>query len=372
MKKRSFITAALFPLFFITTCSGNSKLKIGFVGGLTGQMSELSVSGRNGAALACDMINAAGGINGTQVELIAADDGNTPEKGLQAVKELESKKVLAIIGHMTSSGNIDSFDYINSRHILMISPTVSNADYKQKDDYFIRIILTNESMGESFARYAVKTKDRAFSIAYETTNKSYTLGFFKGFEKVLLDNGGRIANIYPFTSGKDMNFRKIAAELQKGSPDASLLLAAGYDTASICQQLQKNGSQIKVYTAPWSMTNDLLEKGGKSVERLRICAVHDLRNNSSDYLEFKKRYSDTFKSDPSFASAYAYDAAMVLFTAMKKNTYDTPESIKKSILSIKQFKSLQDTISIDEYGDTIRNIYIYGIRNGSFVKLDPQ
>ncbi|MGM0427217.1 MAG: ABC transporter substrate-binding protein, partial [Thermodesulfobacteriota bacterium] len=81
-------------------------IKLGFSGCLTGRLSDLGTSGRNGAILAVEQVNEAGGINGRPVELIVRDDRQNKAEALRVDQELMAEGVVAIIGHMTSTMSI--------------------------------------------------------------------------------------------------------------------------------------------------------------------------------------------------------------------------------------------------------------------------
>ena len=88
----------------VTACEQQkSSLTIGFVGGLSGRVADLGVSGRDGAILAVEEINAAGGIAGAPVTLLIRDDGQDAQKLTQAVQGLIDDGVTGIVGPMTSS-----------------------------------------------------------------------------------------------------------------------------------------------------------------------------------------------------------------------------------------------------------------------------
>ena len=71
----------------LAACSPPEPLRIGFIGGLSGRVADLGEAGRNGAQIAVEEFNQAGGINGLPVELIVRDDGQNPEKAIAAVNE---------------------------------------------------------------------------------------------------------------------------------------------------------------------------------------------------------------------------------------------------------------------------------------------
>ena len=69
----------------ITCCSPKEPVKIGFLGGVSGRVADLGIAGRNGALLAVEMRNKAGGLNGRTVELLVEDDQQDAEQAKAAV-----------------------------------------------------------------------------------------------------------------------------------------------------------------------------------------------------------------------------------------------------------------------------------------------
>ncbi|MBU2325977.1 MAG: ABC transporter substrate-binding protein, partial [Alphaproteobacteria bacterium] len=92
----------------LTPASGLAQeaIEIGFFGPLTGPTAQAGQALRNGAALAVDEINAAGGLDGKQLVLVEYDDRSSPEQAVRsATKLVQVDKVAAIVGSL-HSGNI--------------------------------------------------------------------------------------------------------------------------------------------------------------------------------------------------------------------------------------------------------------------------
>ncbi|HWT16306.1 MAG TPA: ABC transporter substrate-binding protein, partial [Patescibacteria group bacterium] len=90
-------------LGLVSGCGPREPVRVGFLGGLSGRVADLGESGRNGAQIAVEEVNRAGGIGGRQVELIVRDDAQNPEKAISAINELIGARVEAIVGPMTSA-----------------------------------------------------------------------------------------------------------------------------------------------------------------------------------------------------------------------------------------------------------------------------
>ena len=194
--KKSNILILLLILFslMISSCGLTDKtIKIGFVGSLTGRVSDLGIAGRNGVMLAVNEANKKGGINGKKIILIIKDDKNDEETALRVDQELISEKVVAIIGHMTSSMAIKTVPLMNEKKMLMISPTVSTNELTGIDDYFIRGLETSiRADAEKHAEYIINNTDlRKIACIYDESNKAYSKGLYNSFrskftEKVLI------------------------------------------------------------------------------------------------------------------------------------------------------------------------------------------
>jgi len=74
--------ALLLVLGLVNGCGPREPVRVGFLGGLSGRVADLGEAGRNGAQIAVEEVNRAGGIDGRRVELIVRDDAQNPEKAI--------------------------------------------------------------------------------------------------------------------------------------------------------------------------------------------------------------------------------------------------------------------------------------------------
>ncbi|MGI5882795.1 MAG: ABC transporter substrate-binding protein [Dethiobacteria bacterium] len=83
---------------------------------------------------------------------------------------------------------------------------------------------------------------------------------------------------------------------------------------------------------------------------------------------FMARYMALFKEEPDMFAAQAYDATRIVIEAMKKNGTDR-EAIREGIAQTKDFPGITGLTSIDEEGDTIKDVLILQVENGAFKRL---
>ena len=101
----AYVTLALFALPIHTTLA---QIKIGAVTCLTGALSTFGISSIQGAKLAEEDVNAAGGVLGQPIELIVEDNGSKAGEATTITRKFISQdKVVAILGDLTSSATME-------------------------------------------------------------------------------------------------------------------------------------------------------------------------------------------------------------------------------------------------------------------------
>ena len=161
-------------ILFFTACSQPKPVKIGYVAGLTGRVADQGIGGRNGAVLAVEELNAAGGIKGRPVELIVKDDASNLATVLQVDQQLIDAGVTAIVGHVISAAALVAVPLMNRTQTLMISPSVRTAQLTGREDYFFSLITPIAPAAEKQAEYAVNRMGIQRMITlYDLSNRQY-------------------------------------------------------------------------------------------------------------------------------------------------------------------------------------------------------
>lgn len=355
----------------LSACSDPEPISIGFVGGLSGRVADLGIAGRNGAILAVEEINAAGGINGQHLKLIIRDDEQNSDKVKAEVQGLLEQNVTAIIGPMTSSMTVLAVPLVNDAAVPLISPTATTDSLAGIDDHFFRVISPTLNYATKNARYQYKQLGkRRIAAVYDIRNKAYTKAWLDNFKAEFEKLGGTLVSEVTFASSPNVHFNELAEKLLESKPDGVLILSNSLDAALICQQVKKLDGEMHISTSEWAATERLIELGGAAVEGVLISQFFDRNSKDPAFLEFKKAFRDRFNQSPGFGSITGYDAVKLLAMALAKNTPGL--SLKNKLATIRDFDSAQGRIQMTNTGDADRKSFLTTVRNGQFVVIEDQ
>ena len=114
--------------------AADGTFKIGAIGPLTGAAANYGTAVVNGAQIAVDEINAAGGINGAQIEYKGEDDELDNEKSVNAYNALKDWGMQILVGPTTSGCSIAVSEKTKADNMFQITPSGSAADCVKYDN----------------------------------------------------------------------------------------------------------------------------------------------------------------------------------------------------------------------------------------------
>ncbi|WP_163340260.1 ABC transporter substrate-binding protein [Desulfopila sp. IMCC35008] len=355
-------------LVIFTACSDTEPYKIGFIGSFTGQFADIGIAGRDGVILGIEEFNKNGGIKGKQVHLIIKNHHHDPKTAVQAMQEFAQEGVSGIIGPMTSTMALILAPLADELAIPMISPTASSSELSGKKDFFLRVYPSNAHVAKNVAEYAATLKGYTrIAVIYDTSNAGYSATLSRHFETFFTGYGGTISVLTSYSTKDHPDFLQLTDQLLASAPDAIYIIAGARDTAMICQQLAKRNERIPVLTSEWSITPEIFNYGGDTINGVEFFQLFNPQDNSPKYIDFKKNYTHRFSHDPGFAPIHSYEATQVLLAALRKST--DPSTIPETITGIGTFHGLQNDFIINAFGDALRPYYLKAISDGTVITL---
>ncbi len=226
--------------------AGGNVLRIGGSGPLTGDYALYGNGVKNGAQLAIDEINAAGGINGCTLEFKIEDDEAGEEKAVNAYNVLKDWDMDISIGTVTSGACIAFGAEAAKDNMFILTPSSTAVECISGDNAF-RVCFSDPNQGVASADYiADNGLSSKVAIIYQSDN-AYSAGIFDKFKSEASAKGIEIVSEQSFTKDNKTDF---SAQLQsiKDSGADLMFLPIYYSEASlILQQAKSSGLEIKYF-----------------------------------------------------------------------------------------------------------------------------
>lgn len=363
---RQFV-ACLLAFFVLTGCGPREPLRIGFLAGLSGNVADLGEAGRNGAQIAIEEINRAGGINGRQVELIVRDDTQTPEKAIAAANELIAAHVEAIVGPMTSAMAEVVLPLAQRAGIVLVSPTVTARKFFGQDDNLFLVMSSTQEEARLSADYHFKESGvRRVAAIYDLKNLAYTESWLREFTVAFQQLGGDVLP-FAFESSPDANFGAIVRHALNKRPDAILLITSAVDAARFSQKVRDRDPQVLLFASQWAATDRLIELGGNAVEGMVLHNYFDRGSKAEGMAHLRSVYVERFQREPGFAGVAAYDATRAVLQGLARRQGGEP--LRDALLMRGPFAGAENGVSFDRFGDSRRIPHIAVVRDGQFVTV---
>ncbi len=370
MKMRGLVALICIPLL-ASACGlvQQQPLKIGFSACLTGLGSNIGVNGMYGATLKIDEINAAGGIKGRMLWLLAKDDKADPDQAVLMDQEMQTEGVVAVIGHMESASAAKSVKWAAENKQLYISPTVGSEAYSGLDDWMFRVVTANSQQSTALADMMFEAGIRKVAVLWDYSNKVYSDTAKDFFIRQASKNGTEIIHDVSFNMAGKPDYPGILDGVRSSGAEALLLIASSQETALLLENLSVKEFGIPCYMAGWSIGTDLLSRTGENIEDAFLVSQVNMLADGAKYLDFVKRFRDKFGFEPNADATLTYDAMSVLAEILRLAPDTKPDTLKSTLLKIRTFEGLQSIIEFDDYGDVHRPIYRFTVKDGSYVPL---
>lgn len=257
MKNLKKVLAVLVALTLVVTCfaacGGNEKpsndanvLKIGFSGPLTGDYAQYGNGVKNGAQLAIDEINAAGGINGMKLELNAQDDEGDAEKAVNAYNTLVGWGMQLSLGTVTSGACIAFQGEAKNENMFVLTPSATAVEAIDGDNAF-RVCFSDPNQGVASADYIADNKvAEKVAVIYESSN-AYSSGIYEKFAAQAKVKNLNVVEVQSFTSDTKTDFSAQIQAIKSSGADLVFLPIYYSEAQLILTQAKAAGLNVKFF-----------------------------------------------------------------------------------------------------------------------------
>lgn len=322
------------------TAADGASFKIGVTGPLTGAAAAYGNAVVNGAMLAADEINAAGGVNGYTFEVNGQDDENDTEKAINAYNTLKDWGMQILVGTTTSKPCIAVAAETANDNMFQITPSGSAVECVANDNVF-RVCFADPDQGTASAKYIGEHKlATKVAIIYDSSTE-YSSGLREAFVNEAANQGIEIVADEAFTADTNTDF-SVQLDKAKDAGAELVFLPIYYQEASIILKQASDKEFAPIFFGCDGMDGILsVENFDKSLaEGLMLLTPFSTTEETSK--AFTDAYVAAYGIEPNQFAADSYDAVYAVKAAIEQSgvtpdmsVSDICEGLKTAMTEIK-------------------------------------
>lgn len=298
--------------------SGNTTFKIGGIGPLTGGAAVYGNAVMNGAQIAVDEINAAGGINGFQIEFKAEDDEHDAEKAVNAYNNLLDWKMQILMGNVTSKPCEAVVSKACADNIFQLTPSATSTEAISGDNAF-RVCFSDPNQGTASAQYIGSTGlAKKVAIIYNSSD-TYSTGIMQKFSAEAPAQGFEVVACEAFTDDSASDF---TTQLQAAADaSADLIFIPIYCEVASLILTQADQKEMNIPFFGVDGLDGILSLDGFNTELAEgVMLLTPFSANATDdaTVAFVNKYQEKYGQVPNQFAADAYDAIYIIKAAIEK------------------------------------------------------
>jgi branched-chain amino acid transport system substrate-binding protein len=286
----AFLVAAFLPL----GAASKGTLVIGHVTTMTGSDAYIAPGAVSALEDEVAKVNAAGGINGYMLKVIAYDGQSLPAECVAVTKRLiDQDKVVAIVGPSFSGAGIPMAKIADESHVPILATTATNVNVTVDESgkvhpYMFRVCFIDPYQGTALADYCYNKLGKRQAAFITDVASPYTVALHQFFKDRFTKLGGQVVADEGYNKG-DQEFRAQLAKVKSGKADVLVACADNYkDPGLIAKQAKALNLNIQMIGGDGWMVEDILPYAGKELDGAfftTIASVNDpaFAKYNSDY-----------------------------------------------------------------------------------------
>ncbi len=357
-------------------------IKIGGLLETSGFVASLGQPGLDGAMLAVEQVNAAGGINGRKVQFVNVNSESDNTKTVSGAKRLiEQEKVVAIVGPMSSGSSFAVVDTIEKAKVPMIANGASRGIVlppEQKKftflapltDVVVQTAMLKDMQAKGIKKIAVLNSD----VAFGTSGRD-------SLEKLAAENGVQIVAKETFGNA-DTDISPQLTKIRGSDAQATVVWATGPGLAISTKNHRALGIKTPLYLAHSANDFNYLRLAGDSANgvllpssKLYVTSSLPATDTQKPVVErFVRDYEKKYGKLPATFAGNGYDAAMLLMEAIRKAGTD-PVAVRDAIEGTKNHVGVTALYAYapnDHFGTKPESVVMLTVKAGKFELASAQ
>jgi branched-chain amino acid transport system substrate-binding protein len=330
----------------------------------TGPAAAPAVWQRWGYQLALDEVNAAGGVLGRRVELLAYDNRCNPSEAVNVANKLIEAKVVAILGAHCSSATLATMPLIADAHVALVdgvasSPKITEMSGVGGNQWAFRINPSDDDMMNALGLYlGQNSKLKRIAVLGEDTD--FGRGGAAAFAAVAKKNGLEIIST-DFHPQSYPDFTSLLTRIQQSKPDAIALFQLAGDQLNFLRNAMQLGVRIPYIGRfdPGGNNLQIIQAGGMegSITAWTYSYLVDTPENKAFAAEIEKQH----KTTPVLQTWAGYDVMRLVLKAIKEAGSTDPTAIRDALKEIEFTNVMGAPVKFDDHNQAGKLVLIEGV-----------
>lgn len=343
-------------------------ITIAVIGPLTGSAAQYGISQKNGAKLAIDQVNRAGGVNGKRLSAVFLDDQNHKVLAAEAGRDAIFKHgAAAIIGAISSDNTMNLQRICEKTRIPLLTavstnPFITRVNFR----YSFRCLSDDNVQAQELAKYTTRTVNLK-RVAIVHDNNKYGSAGARTYAAFAGQLGQKIVANEGYDEGM-VNYRSQLERVKQAAPDGLLIWGLFHESALVVRQAREMGINVPMFGGDGMAISSFLDIAGATSEGVVLTfPFNPLRGG-----DLAKKFMTDFQSANSLEAdsfaAHGYDAMNLIIRAIAASDGTGP-GIRDALARINQYDGVTGRGGFDNTGNETRPVQLAAVRNGQFVPL---
>lgn len=329
------------------TVSGDT-IKIGLVASQNGDLRPWGIDSIEGARLAIDEVNAAGGINGKKVQLLVGDSASTPEGGKTAAEKLLADGCIGLIGEVASGITIQMANVAFEKGVPVVAIGATKTTLTDIGNNVFRVCYTDDFQGPVMAKFAYEELGLR-KVGLMTDNKQpYSVGLSDAFRAAFTKMGGEIVDEQFYESGQTQ-FSGQLTNMKAKNPDGIFMSGYFVEVGPMALQIRNVGMKdVKLFGGDGWDSTELTSGGGDAIIGSFFCNHYNNLEDRPEVQNFLSKWKAKMNGSlpGTTMGALGYDAAMLMCDALKRTPDLNSKSLIKAIDETENFNGVSGVITL--------------------------
>ena len=309
---------ALAAALSLGTAAAAEPIRIGVAEALSGGAAQYGISIRNGFQMAADEINAAGGVNGSKIELVIEDEQGKKDEAINAFKKLIFQdKALMLFGPTLSNSAAAADPIAQAAHVVVFGTSNTADGITTIGDHVFRNSVTEADVLPVTIRTAARVASVKKVAVLYGNDDVFTKSGYDNFKKALDAQKIAVTTTETFAKG-DVDFKAQLTKIKATNPDAIVLSALIAEGAPIMVQARQLGLNVPFIGGNGMNSVKVFDLAKGASDGLWVGSPWSIENRTPENNSFIIAYTKKYSAPPDQFAAQAYDAMHIATAAMKK------------------------------------------------------